>query len=214
MTLASPAHGDREDMAGRPGSPDGEGPSAHGGDPAAADRFSRVEAAFLHERFADFERAVLQDNIILCDAKLGILLAFSGAMVVYCIDMAGRAGALRAGAPRAALAEPWAFAVAAIGFFITCAFALAAITPRVRPLQSEDDYIFWGARVYRQPLGPFLDEMHGLDVAVEHDNKLRHLHVLAGVCRDKFIHLRQAMNAAAAAFAILVLAELARAVLR
>lgn len=214
MTLASLAQEDGAGAGRGPGSPDGEGRSSHGADAAAADRFSRVEAAFLHERFADFERAVLQDNIILCDAKLGILLAFSGAMVVYCIDMAGRAGALRPAASWTAMAEPWAFAVAAVGFFVTCAFALAAITPRVRPHQANDDYIFWGARAYRQPLAAFLDEMHGLDVELEHDNKLRHLHVLASVCRDKFIHLRQAMNAAAAAFAILVLAELARAVFR
>jgi Family of unknown function (DUF5706) len=216
MTLAAAGHGQGDGAPREVSSPDGEGPSVHGSDHVSAspDRFTRVEAAFLHERFADFERAVLQDNIILCDAKLGILVAFAGVMVLYCIDMAGRSGALRGASSRVALAEGWGFAVAAIGFFVTCAFALAAITPRIRPHQAADDYIFWGAKVFRQPLPAFLDEMHGLSVELEHDNKLRHLHVLAGVCRDKFAHLRQAMNAAAAAFAVLVLAELARATLR
>jgi hypothetical protein len=211
--LASAEVGDDGGDRRRPGSPDGEGPSGRGADPPG-DHFSLVEAAFLHERFADFERAVLQDNIILCDAKMGILVAFSGAMVIYCIDMAGRSGVLRGGSFWLPVAEAWGFAVAAVGFFITCAFALAAIAPRIRPHQAGDDYIFWGARVFRQPLAPFLEEMHGLDVELEHDNKLRHLHVLAGVCRDKFAHLRQAMNAAAAAFVILVLSELARALVR
>lgn len=194
------------------GSPDGEGASAsRRSDPA--DRFSRVEAAFLHERFADFERGVLQDNIILCDAKMGILVAFAGAMVIYCIDMAGRTGALRGGSSWTSTAEAWGYAAASVGFFITCAFALAAIAPRVRPHQDNDDYVFWGARVFRQPLGPFLKEMHALDVEAEHENKLRHLHILASVCRDKFAHLRLAMHAAAGAFIVLVLVELARALL-
>lgn len=209
--MAGLEHGDAAGVAHGTGSPDGEGPSES---PASVDRFTRVEAAFLHERFADFERGVLQDNIILCDAKMGILVAFAGAMVIYCIDMAGRSGALRGASSWFAVAEAWGFAVAAVGFFITCAFALAAIAPRIRPLQADDDYIFWGARVFRRPLPAFLEEMHALDVELEHDNKLRHLHVLAGVCRDKFAHLRQAMNAAAAAFVVLVLAELARALLR
>lgn len=203
MTLAVVDDGVASGVARGAGSPDGEG--------ASPDRFTRVEAAFLHERFADFERGVLQDNIILCDAKMGILVAFAGAMVIYCIDMAGRSGALRGGSAWPSMAEAGGFATAAIGFFVTCAFALAAIAPRIRPLQADDDYIFWGARVFRRPLPAFLEEMHGLDVELEHDNKLRHIHVLAGVCRDKFAHLRQAMNAAAAAFVVLVLTELARA---
>jgi hypothetical protein len=211
--LATVEHGEAAEGPRGAGSPDGEGPSAlHGETPP--ERFSRVEAAFLHERFADFERAVLQDNIILCDAKMGILVAFAGAMVIYCIDMAGRSGALRGGSSWISAAEAWGFAAAAVGFFVTCAFALVAIAPRVRPHQAEDDYIFWSARVFRQPLPAFLDEMHGLDVQVEHENKLRHLHVLAGVCRDKFAHLRLAMSAAAATFVLLVLVELARALLR
>jgi hypothetical protein len=194
------------------GSPDGEGPSAPDADHSGLiERFSRVEKAFLHERFADFERAVLQDNIILCDAKLGILLAFAGAMVVYCLETSTHAGASPRVAPWIGQAEIWAFVAAAVSFFVTCAFCLTAIAPRIHRRREHDDYIFWEARAFRQPLPEFLKEMHGLDVEVEHDNKLRHLHVLAGVCRAKFSHLRHAMNAAAVGFAILVLAELARA---
>lgn len=212
MSLAAVDQGEAGGEPRGAGSPDGEGASSsHGNDPA--DRFSKVEAAFLHERFADFERAVLQDNIILCDAKMGILVAFAGAMVIYCIDRVGRAGALRGGTSWIPTAEAWGYAAAAVGFFFTCAFALAAIAPRVRPHQANDDYVFWAARVFRQPLAPFLEEMKGLDVHVEHENKLRHLHILASVCRDKFAHLRLAMHAAAAAFMLLVLVELARALL-
>jgi hypothetical protein len=213
MSFAAVGQGEAGAEPRGAGSPDGEGPSAsRERDPA--ERFSLVEAAFLHERFADFERAVLQDNIILCDAKMGILVAFAGAMVIYCIDMAGRTGALRGGSSWISTAEAWGYAAASVGFFVTCAFALAAIAPRVRPHQANDDYVFWGSRVFRQPLGAFLEEMHVLDVQREHENKLRHLHILASVCRDKFAHLRLAMHAAAAAFILLVLVELARALLR
>ncbi|HEY1930249.1 MAG TPA: Pycsar system effector family protein [Caulobacteraceae bacterium] len=212
MILAAVEHGDAAAGPHGAGSPDGEGSSA-GHAEASPDHFSRVEAAFLHERFADFERAVLQDNIILGDAKLGILVAFAGAMVIYCIDMAGRSGALRGAASWVSAAEAWGFAAAAVGFLVTCAFALAAIAPRVRPHQADADYVFWGARAFRQPLSAFLDEMRSLDVEVEHENKLRHLYILAGVCRDKYAHLRLAMGAAAAAFGLLVLVELAHAVL-
>lgn len=193
------------------GNPDGEGSSAARGG-HRDERFSKVEAAFLHERFADFERAVLQDNIMLCDAKMGILVAFAGAMVIYCIDRAGHTGALRGGSSWISSVEAWGYAAASVGFFFTCAFALAAIAPRVRPHQVANDYVFWGAPVFRLPIGPFLEEMHNLAVEVEHENKLRHLHVLASVCRDKFAHLRLAMHAAAGAFVLLVLVELARAV--
>lgn len=212
MNLAAAGEREAEAEPHGSGSPDGEGSSASDGRDSA-ERFSRVEAAFLHERFADFERGVLQDNIMLCDSKMGILVAFAGAMVIYCIDMAGRTGALRGGRSWISTAEAWGYAAASVGFFVTCAFALAAIAPRVRPYLANDDFVFWGARVYRQPLAPFIKEMQDLDVHVEHENKLRHLHILASVCRDKFAHLRLAMHAAAAAFILLVLVELARALL-
>jgi hypothetical protein len=48
--------------------------------------FTQTERDMLRDRFADFERSVLQDNIILCDGKSGVLLAFDGAMVIFCVD--------------------------------------------------------------------------------------------------------------------------------
>ncbi|WP_242136905.1 hypothetical protein [Sphingomonas sp. TREG-RG-20F-R18-01] len=61
--------------------------SDRSGDTLATDdlvvqRLDAFEADFMRERFADFERSVLQDNIILCDTKCGVLLAFTGTMVI------------------------------------------------------------------------------------------------------------------------------------
>ncbi len=58
--------------------------SDRSGDTLATDdlgvqRLDAFEADFMRERFADFERSVLQDNIIPCDTKCGVLLAFTGA---------------------------------------------------------------------------------------------------------------------------------------
>ena len=53
---------------------------------SSVDELSRLERELLHDRFADFERSVLQENIVLCDSKSGVLLAFGGAMVIFCVD--------------------------------------------------------------------------------------------------------------------------------
>ena len=174
---------------------------------AAADRFAQIERELLHERFADFERAVLQDNIILCDAKSGVLLAFSSAMVVFCIDafVGGRAGAGWLHHAANAL-----FLLAAAGFLVGCHFSLTTVLPRIH--RGADDHIFWEAPVFQLPVEAYVDRMAALDLAVERRDKLGHLHMLAGICRKKFAHFQLAIRFGQAAFVVLVLAELARIV--
>ena len=175
---------------------------------AAADRFAQIERELLHERFADFERAVLQENILLCDSKSGILLAFSGAMVVFCIDafVGGRAAA----AGELHQAANALFLLAAAGFLVCCHFSLTTVLPRLH--RGHDDHIFWEAPVFDLPIETYVEKMQALDVVTERRDKLAHLHMLARICRTKFSHFQWAMRSGQAGFCVLVLAELARIV--
>ncbi len=171
----------------------------------AADRFAQIERELLHERFADFERAVLQDNIILCDSKSGVLLAFSSAMVVFCIDafVGGRSGGGWLHYAANAL-----FLLAATGFLVGCHFSLTTVLPRLH--RGREDHIFWEAPVFRLPVEGYVERMAALDVVLERRDKLGHLHMLAGICRTKFAHFQLAIRFGQFGFIVLVVAELAR----
>ena len=92
-------------------------------DAAVLAELATIERDLLQERFVDFERAVLQENIVLCDHKSGVLLAFTGAMVVYCVSelgghpLAGLHGAIR-------LLVPGALLISALGFLVSSSFSL------------------------------------------------------------------------------------------
>lgn len=175
---------------------------------SAAAKIAEVERALMLERFTDFERSVLQDNIVLCDAKSGVLLAFSGAMVIFCLDaFVGLHGA----APQGSLLHLGAialFVLAAAGFLVSCHFSLATVLPRLR--RGRPDHIFWEAPFFRLPVDSYVEQMLALDLAVQHEDRLRHLHTLAGICRSKFRHFQLSMRFGQASFVVLVLAELAR----
>jgi hypothetical protein len=163
------------------------------------------------ERFADFERGVLHDNIVLCDIKCGVLLAFTSAMAIYALNaMAEPFVAHRFGAWMASLSV-LAFFVSAMGFLVSCSFSLATVMPRILRDQAED-HIFWGSSAFQRSSDDFLDAMNNLDLHEGRYEKLRHLHTLAGICRAKFANLAQAMNFAIAGFVVLVVAELVKAV--
>jgi hypothetical protein len=169
---------------------------------------ARIERELIHERFAAFERGVLQDNIILCDAKSGVLLAFDGAMVIFCIDafVGGRAPhlGLEHGLTNAL------FLLAAGAFLISCHFSLTTVLPRLR--RGRDDHIFWEATVFDLPVDQYVEAMEKIDLERERHDKLSHLHMLAGICREKFRHFQIAIRSGQAAFLLLVAAELARLV--
>ena len=167
---------------------------------------ARIERELIHERFADFERAVLQDNIILCDAKSGVLLAFDGAMVIFCVDAFVGGHAPQQGALHAA--ANGLFLLAAAAFLVSCHFSLTTVLPRLR--RGRDDHIFWEAPTFDLPIDRYIETMEKLDLETERRDKLSHLHMLAGICRTKFNHFQIAIRSAQAAFALLVLAELAR----
>jgi hypothetical protein len=162
------------------------------------------------ERFADFERGVLHDNIVLCDLKCGVLLAFTSAMAIYALNaMAEPVAAHRLGAwiaPACVLA----FFLSAAGFLISCSFSLATVMPRILHDQAQD-HIFWESAAFTGSAGDYLDAMNSLDMHEGRTEKLHHLHTLARICRAKFATMSRAMNFAVVGFVVLVVAELAKA---
>ncbi|HLI67827.1 MAG TPA: Pycsar system effector family protein [Caulobacteraceae bacterium] len=162
-------------------------------------------ARLSHERFLDFERGVLQDNITLCDAKSGVLLAFSGGMVIFCIETL--VAAHQAAGRSISLTEVLA-ALAGLAFLVSCHFSLSTVVPRL--LRRRDDHIFWESSVFKLSSEAYLAAMEGLDREAERRDMLLHLHMLAGICRSKFWHFNWAIRIAQLAFALLVVAELCR----
>jgi hypothetical protein len=54
--------------------------------------------------------------------------------------------------------------------------------------------------------------MRHMDVTTGSDDKLRHLHMLAGICKKKFHHFQVAIRLAQVGFVLLVAAEFGRVV--
>jgi hypothetical protein len=161
-----------------------------------------------HNRFADFERGVLQDNIALCDTKAGLLLAFTGAMVIVCIDTL-------VGVPGGNAHTTWlgpaikiVLLAAMVGFLASSQFSLTTVLPRI--IRGSDDHIFWESAVFKGPVEAFVDALNNLDPAVERAEQLRHLHLLGGICRSKYAHFRTALRLGQIAFLALVAGELMR----
>ncbi len=176
---------------------------------AVEDQLESIEEDLLSDTFVDFERAVLQDNIALFDTKAAAVLAFSGVMVLYSVDSlvtfhvaAGPHAWLVAAAARVLLA------VAAAGFLLSAMFSLSTVRPRVA--RGAEGHVFWDLAVYKLPIADYLKAMKGLDPAQARDEKLRHLHLLAGICRNKIRDFRASLYVAQGAFMALVAAELAR----
>ena len=180
-------------------------------DEAVEDQIESIGEDILSDAFVDFERSVLQDNIILFDTKAAAVLAFSGVMVLYSIDtlVTFHVGA----GPRAALVATVArvlLAASAAGFLVSAMFSLSTVRPRVA--RGAEGHVFWDSAVYHLPLADYLKAMKALDPAQARDEKLRHLHLLARICRNKIRDFRASLYVAEAAFTALVAAELARLV--
>ena len=176
---------------------------------AVEDQLESIEDDLLSDTFVDFERSVLQDNIALFDTKAAAVLAFSGVMVLYSIDSIATFHA--AAGPHAWLittAVRGFFAVAAVGFLLSAMFSLSTVRPRVA--RGAEGHVFWDSAVYKLPVADYLRAMKGLDPAQAREEKLRHLHLLAGICRNKIRDFRASLFVAEGAFIALVAAELAR----
>jgi len=167
-----------------------------------------ASAQEFRDSFAEFERGVLQDNIILCDQKAGILLAFAAAMILVCLQGFDTRGAHLAAL---ALVIRGAFAIGAIAFVVSCHFALQTVFPRIR--RGADDHIYWESKVFKLPVERYVASFREMDIAAEGENRLRYLHKLAEICRTKFRHFRRAMSLAQVGFVVLMLAYLGRSLI-
>lgn len=174
------------------------------------DRVVDLERELLRDRFIDFERSVLQENIALCDTKAGLLLAFTGGLVVFCIDAfvtlkLEPTSYLRVLAP----IIKGLLMIAAIGFLASAQFSLITVLPRIR--RGRVDHVFWEAPIFKLPLEGYVEAMEALLVHEERTDKLGHLHLLAGICRNKYRHFQASMRLAQVAFVALIARELLRA---
>ena len=126
-------------------------------DAAVLAELSTIDRDLLQERFVEFERAVLQENIVLCDHKSGVLLAFTGAMVVYCVSELGShpLGNLHAGV---SLIVPAALLVSALAFLASSSFSLSTVMPRIVRGVTED-HIFWEAPAFKLPVEEYVSVM-------------------------------------------------------
>ena len=173
--------------------------------PGKATAEGTISSQEFRENFAEFERGVLQDNIILCDQKSGILLAFAAAMILICLQGFDVREAHRTGV---SLAIHGAFAIGAVTFLVSCHFALATVFPRIR--RGADDHIFWESEVFKLPVDRYVARFRDMDIEVESENRLRYLHTLASICRAKFRHFRRGIRLAQVGFIILILAYIGR----
>jgi hypothetical protein len=161
----------------------------------------------MRDRFADFERGVLQDNIILCDQKAGILLAFAAAMILVSLEGFSSPEVRKFAAM--ALVARGAFVVSALAFLASSSLALATVVPRIR--KGPDDHIFWESPVFKLPVDQYVASFRDMDVERERENRLRYLHTMAAICRSKYRHFAAALRLGQLGFIALVAAEIAQA---
>jgi hypothetical protein len=159
-----------------------------------------------HHGYIEFERHTFQDNIILCDAKSGILLGFGALVVLWCLD---KLLTLGEGGPELppvlATAETILYVAAIVALIATIGLTWRVIRPRI---SQADDYIYWGSKVFQQSEAAFITDIQTADWAVLDRDMLRQLHVLAGICRNKYANFRRAVMAAEISAALLLVALL------
>ncbi len=170
------------------------------------DRLARLEHHIRSDRFAEFTRGALQDNIILCDQKSGILLAFGSAMILFCVQALGEVPIRQA--DWIERIRDFLLMLSAAGFGASCCFALMSVAPRIR--KTPDDNIFWGSRAYDTTAEDYIARFHDADPEQEMTDKLRHLHTLAGICREKYAGFGHAMRFSFVSFFPLIAGELLR----
>lgn len=155
-----------------------------------------------HNEYVSFERHVLQDNIILCDAKSGALLGAGAVVMVWCVERFVNAAVEKSLYSRF---EAGALGVAILAIIVTMYFAWRVIKPRF-VTSNDDDHIFWASRTFDISEAAFTDRIQSAKPEVLAADMIRHLYILAGVCRRKFAYFRSATMAAQVAFVFVVLA--------
>lgn len=154
--------------------------------------FSATRAEYLL-----FERYVLQDNIILCDAKSGILVGFAVVTLLWCFDR------LREGVAGGEIeGGVLLFGIPMLALFVVIVFGWRAIKPRIK---RGNDYVYWGSKAFAGSEQEYIAAIGSAEPGVLAADMLRHLHIQASICREKFDNFERALIAAQFAGLLLLL---------
>lgn len=159
--------------------------------------------------FVALERDVLQDNIILLDAKTGALLALAGLLLFRCLDRLSGilSGSLFAPHPLVHWRKDVALVIlvaAIVSIAATTMAAWLAIRPRIVRV---NDYIYWGSKIYLTHAAEFISAIKAADAETIEDDMLRMLHTLAGICRKKHAAFEHAVRATEISLVLVVCSE-------
>jgi hypothetical protein len=162
----------------------------------------------VEDEFVAFERHVLQDNIVLCDAKSGFLLAFAAGVLWRCVE-----GVANFVMPDPDLAGYVSYLylilyiLAVPAWLIAAYWALMTVRPRVMQACGHFDC---GAPLFQESQDEFVASIRGTAPDALMGGMLRHLHSLAAVCDDKYRCFHRAVRVTAVAAVFFVSAEAIR----
>jgi|GEM_PF-1793308 len=168
-------------------------PAASGGGDA---RGAEPKQTFMpnHNEYVFVERHALQDNIILCDTKSGILLGFGALTILWCADHLLELASTKSSlSSMFSMAELTLQALGALMLIASLTFAWRVIKPRI---SAANDYIYWGSQVFLKSQAEFTTTIQNADPDRLATDMLHHLHVLAKICREKYANFRYATIAA------------------
>jgi len=151
---------------------------------------------------AEFMRDSAQSNICLFDQKAGALLAFSIAMALFvfealiCPEKMGKCFG------DATLLADLSACVTEFFLLIACFAALQTLRPKSKT--KWNDQIYWGAEIFGRSLDEFLTRATAVPSHDAAEARLRHVYVLAQICRTKSARLRWAMWLTVTSFFLVV----------
>jgi hypothetical protein len=155
--------------------------------------------------YVAMERDVLQDNIILVDAKSGILMAFCAVVVFRCFDKLQEIKTVVASTcPCGLTASAILYWLAVLGLLVTTIFAWKVVKPRIT---KTNDLIYWGADAFLHDLNHFTTAVQSIGQTTLGQDVLQHLFVLAAICRKKFESFNRAIVAAEVSVTLALAAE-------
>jgi hypothetical protein len=160
------------------------------------------------DEFVVFERHVLQDNILLCDAKSGILVIFAAGVLWRCVESVADFVIPDPGLAGYVSDLYLILYILAVPAWLVAAYwAVRTVSPRIGP---SDDSIYWGAPLFLKSQDEFVSAIRGAAPDAQMDGMLRHLHSLGAICRDKDGRFHKAVRATEVAAIFFLSAEVIR----
>lgn len=161
-----------------------------------------------HREYVVIERDVLQDNILLFDAKCAILLAFAGALIFRCMDKFAELMS------QPSVSTPWPvtialalYPLATFGFAVTVYLAWQVVKPR---LIKSSDIFHWGSPAFQGDLKHYSTAIHKAERVILKEHALALLYNLATICNAKDHQFHRAALLVETSTVVALLAELSR----